>query len=79
VLIRSQSETVATDGADPAFGERVRRRRAKRGADDLDAIQPRTRDLAAKHSQFVAEDDDLEFLELARPQPQRRDRKLTPE
>jgi hypothetical protein len=55
-------ETVATDGADPAFGECVRPRRAKRGADDLDAIQPRTRDLAPKHSQFVAEDDDLEFL-----------------
>jgi hypothetical protein len=31
-------EAVAADGADPAFGERVRPRRPKRGADDLDAL-----------------------------------------
>ena len=31
-------EAVAADGADPAFGERVCLRRAKRGADDLDAF-----------------------------------------
>jgi len=31
-------EAVAADGADPAFGERVRVRRPKRGADDLDTL-----------------------------------------
>jgi hypothetical protein len=31
-------EAVAADGADPAFGERVCLRRAKRGADDLHAL-----------------------------------------
>jgi hypothetical protein len=31
-------EAVAADGADPAFGERVCFRCAKRGADDLDAF-----------------------------------------
>ena len=31
-------EAVAANGADPAFGERVRLRGAKRGADDLDAL-----------------------------------------
>jgi hypothetical protein len=31
-------EAVATDGADLAFGERVRVRRPKRGADDLDTL-----------------------------------------
>lgn len=31
-------EAVAADGADPAFGERVCLRCAKRGADDLDAF-----------------------------------------
>src|SRR5438093_5526643 len=31
-------EAVAADRADPAFGERVRLRRPKRGADDLDAF-----------------------------------------
>jgi hypothetical protein len=31
-------EAVTPDGADPAFGERVCLRRAKRGADDLDAL-----------------------------------------
>ena len=33
-------EAVAADGADPAFGERVRLRCAKRGADDPDALAP---------------------------------------
>ena len=31
-------EAVAPDGADPALGKRVRLRRPKRGADDLDAL-----------------------------------------
>jgi len=31
-------EAIASDGADPAFGERVCLRRPKRGADDLDAF-----------------------------------------
>jgi hypothetical protein len=31
-------EAVATDGADPALGERVRVRRPERGADDLDTL-----------------------------------------
>ena len=31
-------KAIAADGADPAFGECVRPRRAKRGADDLDAL-----------------------------------------
>jgi hypothetical protein len=31
-------EAIAAGGADPAFGERVCLRRAKRGADDLDAL-----------------------------------------
>jgi hypothetical protein len=31
-------EAVATEGADPALGERVRFRRPKRGADDLDTL-----------------------------------------
>jgi len=31
-------EALATDGADPAFGERVRVRRPKRGADDFDTL-----------------------------------------
>lgn len=31
-------EAVAVDGADPALGERVRIRRPKRCADDLDAL-----------------------------------------
>ena len=31
-------EAVAADGADPAFGERVRFRRSKWGADDLDTF-----------------------------------------
>jgi hypothetical protein len=31
-------EALAADGADPALGERVRVRRPKRGADDLDAF-----------------------------------------
>jgi hypothetical protein len=31
-------EAVAAEGADPAFGERVCLRRAKRGANDLDAL-----------------------------------------
>jgi hypothetical protein len=31
-------EAVAADGADPALGERVRLRRPKRCADDLDAV-----------------------------------------
>ena len=42
-------------------------------------IQPWTRDLAAKHSQFVAEHHDLELLELARVQTQRRHGKRTTE
>jgi hypothetical protein len=40
-------------------------------------IQPRARDLAAKHIQFVAEHHDLQLLELARAQAQRRHRKRT--
>src|SRR5881396_3258435 len=31
-------EALASDGADPSFGERVRRRCTKRGANDLDAF-----------------------------------------
>jgi hypothetical protein len=31
-------EALAADSADPAFGEGVRLRRPKRGADDLDAL-----------------------------------------
>ncbi len=31
-------EAVAPDSTDPAFGERVRVRRPKRGADDLDTL-----------------------------------------
>jgi len=31
-------EAVAADGADPAFGERIRLRRPERCADDLDAL-----------------------------------------
>src|SRR4051794_41364739 len=31
-------EAVAADRADPAFGERVRLRRARRGAEDLDGL-----------------------------------------
>ena len=51
-----------------------------RGKEDaVRLIQPRTRDLAAKHSQFVAEHHDLELLELARPRPQGRHRKRPPE
>jgi hypothetical protein len=41
-------------------------------------IQPRTRDPAAKNREFVAEHYDLELLELARAQTQRRHRKRTP-
>src|SRR5215475_7543345 len=35
-------EAVTSDGADPAFGERVCLRRAKRSADDLDALAAET-------------------------------------
>lgn len=46
--------------------------------DAVTLIQPRTSDLAAKHSQFVAEHHNLELLELPRPRTQRRHRKPTP-
>jgi hypothetical protein len=45
--------------------------------DAVTLIQPRTRDLAAKNREFVAEHHDLELLELARAQTQRRHRKRT--
>ena len=35
---QEQVEAFAADGGDPALGERVCLRRAKRGADDFDAI-----------------------------------------
>ncbi len=31
-------EAIASDGADPVFGERICLRRAKRGADDLEVL-----------------------------------------
>jgi hypothetical protein len=40
-------------------------------------VQPRTRDLAAKNRQLVAQYHDLELLELTRAQPQCRDRQYT--
>jgi hypothetical protein len=46
--------------------------------DAVTLVQPRTGDLAAKNREFVPEHHDLEFLELARAQPQRRHRKHTP-
>jgi hypothetical protein len=46
--------------------------------DAVTLIQPRTRDLTAKHREFVAEHHDLELLELAGAQTQRRHRKHTP-
>jgi hypothetical protein len=42
-------------------------------------VQPRTGDLAAKNRQLVSKHHDLELLELARAQPQRRHREPTPE
>jgi hypothetical protein len=49
---------------------------AGRGKEDaVRLIQPWTRDLAAKHSQFVAEHHDPQLFELARAQTQRRHRK----
>jgi hypothetical protein len=44
-------ETVAADGADPAFGERVCLRGAKRGADDLDALA--SEDLVEDAAEFT--------------------------
>jgi hypothetical protein len=41
-------------------------------------VQARTGDLAAKNSKLVSKHYDLELLELARAQPQRRNRKRTP-
>jgi hypothetical protein len=41
-------------------------------------VQPRLGDLAAKNCEFVSEHHDLELLELARAQPQRRHGKHTP-
>ncbi len=38
----------------------------RRKEDAVTLIQPRTRDLAAKNREFVAEHHDLELLELAR-------------
>jgi hypothetical protein len=46
--------------------------------DAVTLIQPRTGDLAAKNREFVSEHHDLELLELARAQTQRRHRKRTP-
>jgi hypothetical protein len=52
---------------------------AGRGQEDtVTLVQPRMGDLAAKNREFVSEHHDLEFLELARAQPQRRHRKHTP-
>jgi hypothetical protein len=50
--------------------------RSKKDAATL--IQPRTRDLAAKNREFVAEHHELELLEFARAQTQRGHRKRTP-
>ena len=44
-------ETVAADGADPAFGERVCLRCAKRGADDLEAFA--AEDLVEGEAEFT--------------------------
>ncbi len=50
-----------------------------RGQEDAVAlVQPWPLDLAAKDREFVPQHDDLELLELARAQPQRRHRKRTP-
>ncbi|MCA1680125.1 MAG: hypothetical protein LC777_14825 [Actinobacteria bacterium] len=46
--------------------------------DAVTLVQPRVGDLAAKNREFVSENHDLELLELARAQPQRRHRKRTP-
>jgi hypothetical protein len=47
--------------------------------DAVKLMQPWTRDLAAKHGQFVPEHHDLELFELARTQTQRRHGKRTTE
>jgi hypothetical protein len=44
-------EAVAANGADPVFGERVRLRRPKRGADDLDALA--AKDLIERAREFT--------------------------
>jgi hypothetical protein len=52
---------------------------AGRGKEDaVTLVQPRPRDLSAKNREFVSQHDNLEFLELARAQPQRRHRERTP-
>src|SRR5207247_7836635 len=60
----------------PAFSAQRLAGRSKEDAVTL--IQPWTGDLAAKNREFVSEHHDLELLELARAQPQRRHRKHTP-
>ncbi len=71
----------------PSLPRRLRPHRPARLAEQLagrsqeDAVtlgQPRTSDLAAKNREFVSEHHNLELLELARAQPQRRHRKRTP-
>ncbi len=46
--------------------------------DAVALVQPWPLALAAKDREFVSEHDNLELLELARAQPQRRHRKPTP-
>jgi len=76
-LAMPPQQRVRTDEERPARPPQQLAGRSKEDAVTL--IQPRTGDLAAQHSQFVAEQHDLELLELARAQTQRRHRKRTPE
>ena len=69
-------QRVRTDEERPARSTQKLAGRRKKYTVTL--IQPRTGDLTAKNSQFVSEHHDLELLELARAQTQRRDRKHTP-
>jgi hypothetical protein len=70
-------QCVRTDEERPARPAKQLAGRSKE--DTVTLVQPRTGDLTAQNRQFVAEHHDLQLLELARAQPQRRHRKRTPE
>jgi hypothetical protein len=68
--VRADEERRSTRSAEQSA------RRSKEDAVTL--VQPWPRGLAAKDREFVPQHDNLELLELARAQPQRRHRKRTP-
>jgi hypothetical protein len=69
-------QCVRADEERPALSAQQLAGRSKDDAVTL--IQPRPGDLAAKNREFVPEHNDLQLLELARAQTQRRHRKRTP-